>query len=610
MSFAEPLGLLGLLALPVIVVLHLLRQRVRREPIPSLRLWAQMEKEVRGSRFRRIPLTWVLLLQLLAALVLTGALARPQLPRAVQVEAARRLLLLVDTSLSMSATDAAPTRLAQAQAQAGALLATLGEVDSAVLISVGPDAVQLADTASVGLPALAAALGGLKPAGLGSDWPGAMALAAGAVAPGQDNRLVILTDGAFAFPEELAARPPAPVEWHWLGGSQPNQAVVALEARTLPSGAVQVFSRLANFGDVTVRRAVTLLGDGAVVDSHVAEIGPSLTTALSWTLPPDVAAVEVRLAAGDVLTADDRAALGVAAGRPIDALLVAAEPGPVERALRALPNVALSVVSPGSYAAFETHDLTVFRGWLPEAWPSGGVLVFEPPAGSPLLPTSGTARAADLGPAPADPLLAEVALDLVTFGDVRVLQPEPWLVPVLSDQDGRGLAWRGATGASRLVVFPFALDDTNVIRRSAFPVLVANAAAEVLPPALPASVAPGTPVALPLAEHFPALTLTRPDGEARTLGADRPAVLTDTFAPGLYQLEAQTATGGTWRTGFGVNAGSALESDLRAIALPEFGDAPETTVTASTRLELEDLWPWVVLAAIVVLLAEASLAWR
>ena len=69
---------LGLLTLPAILLLHLLRERSKRQPISSLELWRWLEKELRGPRLRRLPVTWVLLLQLLAALGLNLALSRPQ----------------------------------------------------------------------------------------------------------------------------------------------------------------------------------------------------------------------------------------------------------------------------------------------------------------------------------------------------------------------------------------------------------------------------------------------------------------------------------------------------------------------------------------------------
>jgi len=115
MSFAAPLFLLGLLALPAGAALHALAQRRRRRyavrfpgaPVVALAAAA-------SPRWRRhVP----------AALVAAGAaalmlaLARPEATVAVPVEQAS-VMLVTDTSRSMTATDVAPDRLDAARSAA------------------------------------------------------------------------------------------------------------------------------------------------------------------------------------------------------------------------------------------------------------------------------------------------------------------------------------------------------------------------------------------------------------------------------------------------------------------------------------------------------------
>ena len=108
MSFAAPLFLLGLLAVPAGVVLHVLAQRRRRRfavrfpgaPVAALAATAT-------SRWRR-HLPSALLALAVAGLV--TALARPETTVAVPVEQAS-VVLVTDTSRSMTATDVAPDRL-------------------------------------------------------------------------------------------------------------------------------------------------------------------------------------------------------------------------------------------------------------------------------------------------------------------------------------------------------------------------------------------------------------------------------------------------------------------------------------------------------------------
>jgi hypothetical protein len=299
-------------------------------------------------------------------------------------------------------------------------------------------------------------------------------------------------------------------------------------------------------------------------------------------------------------------------------VLVAAEPEAeatlvVQRALRSLPNLDLVTVSPDNYAAYENYDLTVFTGWLPPAWPRGGVLLMAPPEGVGLLNVQPPISVGDRLTAVGDNLLADVDLSNVSFGSAAPLEAPNWLTPVLTDENGLGLIWHGVNESTRVVVFAFGLGggNSNLARRTAFPVLMANAVAEVLPPPLPEAVSPGEPVGLPSAHLVPFLTITAPDGGRHAFTAQRGAQFTDTYAPGLYVLEGQTIGGQDWHAGFGVNAGSALESDLRVSAQPLLRSIADSGGPPPLQSNPPwNLWPWIVLLVLVIMVVEAALAWR
>jgi Ca-activated chloride channel family protein len=115
MSFAAPLFLFGLLAVPAGVALHLLAQRRRRRyavRFPGAPVAAMAVPAV--ARWRRHVPSALLALSV-AGLVL--ALARPETTVAVPVEQAS-VVLVTDTSRSMTATDVAPDRLDAARSAA------------------------------------------------------------------------------------------------------------------------------------------------------------------------------------------------------------------------------------------------------------------------------------------------------------------------------------------------------------------------------------------------------------------------------------------------------------------------------------------------------------
>jgi Ca-activated chloride channel homolog len=145
MSFADPLWLVGLLVVPLLLGLHVRagrrakRYAVRFPAIASLRLAAGG-----GLSWRRhVPVA--LMLVAVAALVTT--LARPG--HTVRIaDAGATIMLVLDHSGSMEATDVQPTRLAAAEAAANSFMSKLpsGVKVGVVTFSSAPDGVQAPST--------------------------------------------------------------------------------------------------------------------------------------------------------------------------------------------------------------------------------------------------------------------------------------------------------------------------------------------------------------------------------------------------------------------------------------------------------------------------------
>ena len=131
MTFAAPLVLLALLALPLLVVWYVQQQRARRVAAAAFaapRLQPSVAPHRPGWR-RHLPM----LLFGLALAILVLAAARPQRTVAVPVEHAS-IMLATDVSGSMLATDVAPNRLIAAKRAARAFLDRVpGRVNVGVL---------------------------------------------------------------------------------------------------------------------------------------------------------------------------------------------------------------------------------------------------------------------------------------------------------------------------------------------------------------------------------------------------------------------------------------------------------------------------------------------
>jgi hypothetical protein len=108
MTFLNPLGLLGLIGIPVLILIYILKNKFIEQVIPSTYIWTLSEKFLK----KRNPLNKItgiisLILQLLLVLILSFTLAHPVL---VVDGGAKEYTFILDGSGSMSITEEGRTR--------------------------------------------------------------------------------------------------------------------------------------------------------------------------------------------------------------------------------------------------------------------------------------------------------------------------------------------------------------------------------------------------------------------------------------------------------------------------------------------------------------------
>src|SRR5689334_4011616 len=127
MPFHNPWYLLW--ALPIgglIIVMYILKLRRKDVVVSSTFLWRQVIRDVQANApFQKLRKNLLLLLQLIAAALIILALSGPFLR--LFALGGRNIVLVIDTSASMSATDIRPSRLDSARRKAHELVnSTLG----------------------------------------------------------------------------------------------------------------------------------------------------------------------------------------------------------------------------------------------------------------------------------------------------------------------------------------------------------------------------------------------------------------------------------------------------------------------------------------------------
>ena len=638
LPFLAPAGLIALVAVAIVIVIHMRRRTPPVRTLPSIRFWpVAPEDHAERSRLRRPPLTLPLILQVLAATLIALALARPVVEGvaglANQRSVPEHAIVILDGSTSMRANDGLsgkPSRWALATSEVDGLLDAWQPGDVTTVILTGGRLQSFSGSTARQIDDIRAMFDTMEPPGGRADIDAALTLAADLLLPDRANRLVVITDGAVRANPAVAGLVRAPIELRLVGepgAVMPNLAVTSIGSRELPGRSDQhrLAFTLASFGDEAVRAPYTVQADGADVVTETIDLAPGGSRSVEVNLPPEATDISVAIQVLDVQAADNRADLRISGAglSALDILLLSDAPGSLERALSVIPDARVETfpsTTPGIAALAAAYDLVVFEGFSPpvDDVPAVPMLFVRPQQIDETFAIEGVMPAPEIVQLQAgDPILDGVDLAGVTFGETpryRVSPGERVLVGGASGDLSGPLIWRGVVADQPSVALAFDLASSNISQRVAFPVLISRIVADLTVSALPGTVVIGEPVVYAPSLDAARVTFSDPDGQVATLevsgdGATTRNDLTfdDTGRAGLYSVREFDGDGQTVGEGaFVVNAGHPEESNLRPVAGlgASLVGGPELTSSPASRTGTSELWPLLVVAALLLIVAE------
>jgi hypothetical protein len=638
MSLLAPIGLVALIGLPLIVLLHMRHFTPYERHVPTLRFWREAEPtRTENTRFRRPPLTALLVLQLLAAGLLGLALARPALSGAwsgiSQQASMRHLVVILDGSTSMSATDTPEglSRFDVAKTSALDHLAGLHEGDIATLMVLGTQVTTLQANNRAELNGLIGQLRSLEPPGGIAGLNSALKLVSDLDLPNVREEILVLSDGAVSADPAIVETLNAAIAFEQVG--QPDAGNIAITDATFrPSvdnpARSDVYVQVANFGDERVSTTLLAVADGAEAFRRDLALDPnSSTDIIINTLPAGAAEVIVEVRSNDPFFADNQARLPLqqSSDFSLRILLVSDTPARLQQALSSLPGATIEMVNGAEYRRGAIpagpFDLIVYEGEGPEAGavPDVPMVLIDPPRDS-VIPMGGMIIAPGVERIRAnDPVLKDVDLTGLTFFEMPAHQLDGSAVEIVGSVGGPLIYRADVPGRNQqMIVLAFDLQQSNLTRRIAFPILIANIVNELTPSPLPSTVRLGDAVTYTPHTLAESVQIADPRGVTVELAVARaPAVdgavdlsrevtFTATGFPGAYQLTELNGAGRAIASAsFVVNAGHPQESDLRAEPdLPEILALASASHDSGTQRTLNDLWPALAALALVALLVE------
>lgn len=639
MTFATPAAFWLLLASGPLLAMYFLKVRRRRFRVPTLLLWESVVENQRRARpwdrFRRHDLLW---LQLLALLLLTLALAGPQVRGRTIL--GRSVVWIVDVSASMAAEAPAPSRIERAREAVLSEIGRLRPGDEGMILAAGAEP-QVAASFTRDKDKLALAVRGLRASSSAAEIGGAIDLAVSLTRSRPDRTIVVVTDGSDRTLDAAVARHPS-IRAVQVGLGAPNVAITALDLRRSPSVDLEseLFVTLRRFGGEPGPVGLEVTLDGELLATESVEVPADRPVARVYRQTGERGGLlRVHVETGDALPADDDA---VAWLRPPSRRRILCVGCSVLTARALAVDPRFDVVASGSWPAAGEDGNAAGPEALDPALPARQAAAGDTPGEESDGAGAGTVPAAvgwDLVVAEDTPVPATPSVPVLALGPSRLGDQEPWpevswprvtqwrrnhpalrfvqpgnlhitrarppldsrWEPLLESDQGP-LMTTSMLGGQRIVVLHFRPADSDLPLTVAWPLLLLNTAGWLTGEearGTSQTLAAGSPLVREgWGEDGEELVLVRPDStESHAPIRDGVARFGSLDQAGVYSLRGP----GGRQERIAANLVSESESDLAVVATQEPPRAVDGAAVVSTSGRVSLVRPALLLVAIALL---------
>lgn len=519
MSFATPLAFgLAAVALPI-VVFYILKVRLRRMPVSTNLFWKQLydEKPPR-SIWQYLRHLLSLLAQLLIVALLVLAVADPSF--SWQLLQARRIVVVIDNSASMRATDSQPSRFSVAIEEAQASVDGLRFRDEMAIVLAGSEP-EVVSGMSGHVPTLKRALRSITVSDNPTELDTAITLGQQLIGEHPHGQILVFTDGCDARREDDKSKEEEGAIQEGNAGTTMNtplpQPGSAIQRRVFGTADVsnigitqfqvrrslidplgyEVLAVVRNASSHAVKGRLELELDGIPVDVLPLDLEPDgvFTRSLEKTSLEGgvlVAKLTEISFAGETEVADQDKS-GDKSASQLDALPTD------DQAWAVLPSREIQnvfIVTPGNLflqKVFEANPLVrvTVQKEFPEAWPTGSIIVLHRdvpdtlPSGDVfIVDPLNSCDAWEIGELLANPIITEqhkesslmthVRLDNVLMPEAKKLQFAEAPRVLAGSLSGDAVYAEVKRSSGKCLVLSVNINEGDLAFRTAFPIMVTN----------------------------------------------------------------------------------------------------------------------------------------
>ena len=597
MNFLNPEALAFAVTLPIVIIFYLLKRRRVAHLVSSTIIWKRFLNETQAnSPFQKLRHNWLLIIQLIFLSLAIFALIRPYFSS--KIESGRFVVVILDVSASMQATDVSLNRFELAKGEVNKMIDGMYDNDQMVLIlSGGNTEVRQSPTSVKAI--LKKALDQVKVTDSPTRLLEAIKLSQNLSRNRPKVEVHLFSDGVSSDLDAFELQD-LNLEYHRLGKGGGNLGITSLEVRSNPEqlGQQSVFATIGNFSTNTMSSEVSLFFDDQMIGNRRLTVRPTNTASLVFSSNQRTNGVfRMKLKNDDFLQVDNIGSVMGLTRRNVEVLLITKGNVFLEKALRSIDDVDL-IVKSSLTDSTPNVDVVVLDSIRPTVWPSGNVMAINTQSTNWFQP-SGLLES----PPIVDWKSAHPILRFVNFDNVQVAQSlnselPTWMNPIVETQSVPLIAV-GENDANRCVWVGFNPLDSTWPLRVSFPIFIANAI-DWLDPKIVTNLSAGEPFSMRMAEKGSAVIVTLPDGEiveTSTMGNGE-FVFADTFQQGVYHAKY-----GTNEISFCVNLLDAAESAIESRDVLKLGKYGRVEATLQLDADKE-LWRWFAIICLLLLVFE------
>jgi Ca-activated chloride channel homolog len=575
----------GALAGAAVVVFYILKLRRRPVAVPFSKIWQKILRDKEAtSLFSQLKRLLSLLLQLALLALLLLALGDPR--SAANLIEGRNIVVLIDGSASMKATDVAPSRIEAARERVRAMVRGLSGSDR-MLIAQMDAAVTPLSTMTGEISELEASVAAVKASDASADFARSLRFASDTLRGLPSPEIIVVSDGALSEAADSAG----PVHlgeiklsYVPIGQHAKNAAITGFSVRRYPldKSRYEVMLEVTNTSDEALDVELSLLGDGQLTDLSRLRLNPHEKLPRFYpNLSGASKTLEAKIALGDGtrddLPADDHAYALLPERRRARVQVVSSGNMFLEAALLLDEYLDVTTVEPAKYPAKGAFDVTIFDGVTPSVAAGSGSLLYLDPTGANVPFEVGKLVEDEVGFDELDaksPLLRYTSLSDVNIARAHILKGDKDDKVVARSFKGP-LLIQGRRAGVKFVALGFDVRESDFPLRIAWPLFLLNTINDFVEEDVGyiSSFRTGTVWSIPASSAPESATLELPDGTKRSVPIkDGRAVFLGQEA-GFYKITTGSA-----------QAGGAEDTTMFAANL---ADPQESAIAPREKLEVD-----------------------